>query len=193
MTTSTIFSKNDTSILPHRTAWHGARIVWISYEPHSTEPSLASKSRRVALFVLWRRKLPCEEISFVIIVAKHMETLVDVAGAFIELGLHWSIVDWANCAWLDETIYLFGFRLVPFFCVGLDRLILVYLWIYLKETHSGGLTLRTPFVSLLGAPFVPLLGTPSVCRNCNPCGHIIAGLWFVEAVEWWVRGYPGGY
>ncbi len=25
MTTSTIFSKNDTSILPHRTAWHGAR------------------------------------------------------------------------------------------------------------------------------------------------------------------------
>ncbi len=30
--------------------------------------------------------------------AKRMETFVDMAGAFIVFALHWSIVEWANCA-----------------------------------------------------------------------------------------------
>jgi len=53
-------------------------------------------------------------------VAKRMETYVDMAGALIAFALHWSIVDWANCAGLDETIYLSSFRLGPYFCVSLE-------------------------------------------------------------------------
>ncbi len=59
----------------------------------------------------------CEEIGFV---AKRMETYVDMAGALMAFALHWSIVDWANCAGLDETIYLSSFRLGPYFCVSLE-------------------------------------------------------------------------
>ena len=61
------------------------------------------------LFVQWRRKLLREEIGF--------EMYVDMAGAFIEFALHWSIVDWAKGAGLDETIDLSSFRLGPFSCV----------------------------------------------------------------------------
>ncbi len=49
-----------------------------------------------------------------------METCVDVAGAFIEFALYWSIVDWAKGAGLDETIDLSSFRLGPFFCISLE-------------------------------------------------------------------------
>ncbi len=49
-----------------------------------------------------------------------METCVDVAGAFIELALYWSIVDWVKGTGSDETIDLSSFRLGPFFCVGLE-------------------------------------------------------------------------
>ena len=55
-----------------------------------------------------------------------METSFDVAGAFIEFALCWSIVDWAECAGLDETIDLSSFRLGPFFCVSLELLIPIY-------------------------------------------------------------------
>jgi hypothetical protein len=47
-----------------------------------------------------------------------METCVDVAGAFIEFALCWSIVDWAEGAGLDETIDLSSFRFGPFFCIS---------------------------------------------------------------------------
>ncbi len=40
-----------------------------------------------------------------------METNVDVAGAFIEIALCWSFVDWAESAGLVETIDLSSFRL----------------------------------------------------------------------------------
>jgi hypothetical protein len=57
--------------------------------------------------------LLCEEIGFV---AKRMETYVDMAGAFIVFALHWSIVEWANCAVLDETIDLSSLeRLIPIY------------------------------------------------------------------------------
>ncbi len=48
------------------------------------------------------------------------EASFDMAGAFIVFALHWSIVDWANCVGLDETIDLSSFRLGPFFSVGLE-------------------------------------------------------------------------
>jgi hypothetical protein len=64
--------------------------------------------------------LLCEEIGFVVIVAKPMETLVDMAGALIEVALHWFIADWADCADCEETIDLISFRLGPFFCAGLE-------------------------------------------------------------------------
>ncbi len=68
-------------------------------------------------------ELLCEEIGLMV---KRMETYVDMVGAFIAFALHWSIVDWANCAGLDETIYLSSFRLGQFFCVGLEWLIPIY-------------------------------------------------------------------
>ncbi len=40
-----------------------------------------------------------------------METHVDVAGAFIEVALCWSVVDRAKSAGLGETIDLSSFRL----------------------------------------------------------------------------------
>ncbi len=49
-----------------------------------------------------------------------METNVDVAGAFIEIALCWSLVDWAKSAGLDESIDLSSFRLVPNFCIILE-------------------------------------------------------------------------
>jgi hypothetical protein len=73
------------------------------------------------LFVYWRWRWLGEEIGFVIgFVAKRMELYVDMAGAFIVFALHWSIVEWANCAGLDETIDLGNFRLGPFSCVSLE-------------------------------------------------------------------------
>ncbi len=55
-----------------------------------------------------------EEIGFAVCCgAKRMETNVDVAGAFIEISLCWSFVDWAKSAGLDETIDLSSFRLGP--------------------------------------------------------------------------------
>ena len=57
------------------------------------------------LFVQWRWEWLSEEIGFEIdFGAKRMETCVDVAGAFIEFALYWSIVGWAKGAGLDETI-----------------------------------------------------------------------------------------
>ncbi len=49
-----------------------------------------------------------------------METNVDEAGAFIEIALCWSFVDWAKSAGLDETIDLSSFRLGPNFCIILE-------------------------------------------------------------------------
>jgi hypothetical protein len=49
-----------------------------------------------------------------------METYGDMSGAFIEFALHWSIVDWAKGAGLNETIDLSGFRLGPFSRVSLE-------------------------------------------------------------------------
>jgi hypothetical protein len=49
-----------------------------------------------------------------------MKTYVDMVGAFIEFALHWSIVGWAECAGLDETIDLSRFRFGLFFCVSLE-------------------------------------------------------------------------
>ncbi len=51
---------------------------------------------------------------------KRVETNVDVAGAFIEIALCWSVVDWAQSAGLDETIDLSSFRLGPNFCLILE-------------------------------------------------------------------------
>ncbi len=73
------------------------------------------------LFVQWRWEWLCEEIGFEIgFGSKRMETYVDMTGAFIGFALHWSIVDWAEYAGLDETIDLKSFRLGPFFCVSLE-------------------------------------------------------------------------
>ncbi len=64
------------------------------------------------LFVQWRWEWLIEEIGFEIgFGAKRMETNVDVAGAFIEIALCWSFVDWAKSAGLDQIIDLSGFRL----------------------------------------------------------------------------------
>jgi hypothetical protein len=49
-----------------------------------------------------------------------METNVDVAGAFFEIALRWSFVDWAKSAGLDETIDLSSFRLGPNFWIILE-------------------------------------------------------------------------
>ncbi len=77
-----------------------------------------SRGRLVAtkLFVQLRWEWLCEEVGFKIgFGSKRMETYVDMAGAFIEFALHWSIVERAECAGLDETIDLSSFRLGPFF------------------------------------------------------------------------------
>jgi hypothetical protein len=63
--------------------------------------------------------LLCEEIGIVVIVAKPMEMLVDMAEASVMVSLHWSVVDWADCADCGETIDLSSFQLGPFFCAGL--------------------------------------------------------------------------
>ncbi len=42
-----------------------------------------------------------------------METHIDVAGAFIEIALCWSVVDRAKSAGLDEIIDLSSLRLGP--------------------------------------------------------------------------------
>ncbi len=44
-----------------------------------------------------------------------METNIDVAGAFLEIALCWSVVDRAKSAGLDEIIDLSSFRLGPNF------------------------------------------------------------------------------
>jgi hypothetical protein len=49
-----------------------------------------------------------------------METHIDVAGAFIEIALCWSVVDWAKSAGLDEIIDLSSFRLGPNFWIILE-------------------------------------------------------------------------
>ena len=73
------------------------------------------------LLVQWRWDWLSEEIGFAVCFgAKRMETNVDVAGAFIEIALCWSFVDWAKSAGLDETIDLSSFRLDPNFCIILE-------------------------------------------------------------------------
>ena len=42
-----------------------------------------------------------------------METHIAVAGAFVEIALCWSVVDWAKSAGLDEIIDLSSFQLGP--------------------------------------------------------------------------------
>ena len=42
-----------------------------------------------------------------------METHIDMAGAFIEIALCWSVVDWAKSAGLDDIFDLSSFRLGP--------------------------------------------------------------------------------
>ena len=55
-----------------------------------------------------------EKIGFAVCFgAKRMETHIHVAGAFIEIALCWSVVDWAKSAGLDEMIDLSSFRLGP--------------------------------------------------------------------------------
>ncbi len=49
-----------------------------------------------------------------------METNVDVVGAFIEIALCWSFVDWAKSAGLGEVIDLSSFRLGPNFWIILE-------------------------------------------------------------------------
>ncbi len=62
-----------------------------------------------------------EEIGFAVsFVAKRMETHIDVAGAFIEIALCWSVVDWAKSAGLNEFIDLSSFRLGPNFWIILE-------------------------------------------------------------------------
>ncbi len=75
-------------------------------------PECREEVARVAL------GLASEEIGFAVgFGAKRMETNVDVAGAFIEIALCWSFVDWAKSAGLDETIDLSSFRLGPNFWI----------------------------------------------------------------------------
>ena len=49
-----------------------------------------------------------------------METRIDVAGAFIEIALSWSVVDRAKGAGLSELIDLISFRLGPNFRIILE-------------------------------------------------------------------------
>ena len=49
-----------------------------------------------------------------------MEMHIDVAGAFIEVALSWSVVDRAKSAGLGEIIDLSGFRLGPNFWTILE-------------------------------------------------------------------------
>ena len=57
------------------------------------------------LLVLRRSDWLSEEIGFAVCFGtKRMETHIDVAGAFIEIALCWSVVDWAKSAGLDEII-----------------------------------------------------------------------------------------
>jgi len=49
-----------------------------------------------------------------------METDIDVAGAFVEIALCWSVVDRAKRAGLGEVIDLRSFRLGPNFWIILE-------------------------------------------------------------------------
>ena len=73
------------------------------------------------LLVLWRSDWLSEEIGFAVCFgAKFMETHIDVAGAFIEIALCWSVVDRAKCAGLGEMIDLSTFRSGPNFWIILE-------------------------------------------------------------------------
>ena len=70
------------------------------------------------LLVLWRSDWLSEEIGFAVCFgAKRMETHIDVAGAFIEIALCWSVVDRAKSAGLGELVDLSNFRLGPNFWI----------------------------------------------------------------------------
>ncbi len=70
------------------------------------------------LLVLWRSDRLSEEIGFAVSFgAKRMETNIDVAGAFLEIALCWSVIDRAKSAGLDEIIDLSSFRLGPNFWI----------------------------------------------------------------------------
>ncbi len=68
--------------------------------------------------------------------AKRMETSVDMAGAFIVFALHWFIIDWANCAGLDEIIDLSSSRLGPFFCVAWSGMVDPHLFLDLNLNRA---------------------------------------------------------
>ena len=73
------------------------------------------------LLVLWRSNWLSEEIGFAVCFGvKRMETHIAVAGAFVEIALCWSVVDWAKSAGLDEIIDLSSFRLGPNFWICQD-------------------------------------------------------------------------
>ncbi len=71
------------------------------------------------LLVAWC--LDSEEIGFAVCFgANCMETRIDVAGAFIEIALCWSVVDRAKGAGLSELIDLISFRLGSNFRIILE-------------------------------------------------------------------------
>ena len=72
------------------------------------------------LLVQWRSDWLSEEIGFAGVGANGMEAHMDVAGAFIEIALCWSVVDWAKSAGLGELIDLIDFRLGPNFWIILE-------------------------------------------------------------------------
>ena len=75
---------------------------------------LACQDVATKLLVLRRSDWLSEEIGFAVCFgAKRMETHIDVAGAFVEIALCWSVVDRAKGAGLGETIDLSSFRLGP--------------------------------------------------------------------------------